>query len=268
MKAAEMVSTILLELKEHVRPGITTFTLDTLAEQAIKRLGGFSYNKNYHPKWARFPYPAVLCTSINNEIAHGVPSQRVLKEGDIVNIDLGIIDADGNCGDSSFTLPVGQISEQDKMLLHYAKKTLYAGIMAVRAGRTLDDLARAMMRKADERKYVINHQLCGHGIGRDMHEDPLIYHVTNPYIEGDRVDKYQKLMDVELKAGQVICLEPMITYQDKWGFVDPDTGWAYRTRDGKKSAMFEEMVLVKDDGYEILTTHLKDEHAFYLRKQR
>lgn len=268
MKAAELVSTVLLELKEHVRPGITTFTLDALAADAIKRLGGFSYNKNYHPSWARFPYPATICTSVNTEIAHGVPSQRVLKEGDIINIDLGVIDEDGNCGDSSFTLPVGAISEQDKMLIHYAKKTLYAGIMAIKAGVAIEDLARAMERKAAERKYVINRQLCGHAIGKEMHEQPYIYHVTNHYREGAMVDKYQALMDKTLTAGQIVCLEPMITYSDPWGFVDSDTGWTYRTRDGKNSAMFEEMVLVKDDGFEILTTHLKDEHAQYLRRSR
>ena len=268
MKAPELVSTILLRLKEHVRPGVTTFTLDALAEQFLKELGGFSYNKNYHPKWARFPYPAVLCTSINSEIAHGVPSQRVLKEGDIINIDLGVIDEDGNCGDSALTLPVGEISEKDKILLHYAKNVLYTGIMKIKAGVTLHELAVAMKRRADERKFVINQQFCGHAIGREMHEQPFIYHVPNPYRESEMVEKYQKLMDVELKTGQVICLEPMLTYSDPWGWVDSNTGWTAKTRDGKNSAMFEEMILVKDDGFEILTTHLKDEHAFYLRKRR
>lgn len=259
MKAPELVSKVLLKMADHVRPGITTFTLDAIAAAELKKLGGFPYNKGYHPKWARFPYPAVTCLSVNDQIAHGIPSQRVLKEGDIVTLDLGVIDEDGNAGDSAMTVPVGEISKEDKLLLHYAKAVLYAGIKKVKAGVTVRQIARAMEQKAAERKFVINRQLGGHGIGKKMHEEPTIYHVTNNYahISEEKYNEYEKFMDIELEAGKTYCLEPMVTFADPWGVIDPDTGWEFRTKDHRNCAMFEHMVKCLDDGYEILTTHIQ-----------
>lgn len=269
MNAQELVSAVLLKVKEHVEPGVTTFALDAIAEVELKKLGGFSYNKNYHPKWARFPYPAVTCISVNNEMAHGIPSQRVLKNGDLVHIDLGVIDNDGNCGDAAFSIAVGDISKEDEMLLHYAKKCLYNGIKILKNGATIDDVAREVSRTAGERKFVVNHQLCGHGIGKHMHEKPDIYYAPNHYHnDPENFDRYQKFLDFEFKTGMVICMEPVISTLDKWGVVDPKTGWTYYNRYGKKSAMFEEMVKITDDGYEILTTHLQSEHEFYLHRKR
>lgn len=260
MKAPELVTNVLLKMADHVRPGVSTFTLDTLAEYEIQKLGGFSYNKGYHPDWARFPYPAVSCISVNNEIVHGVPAvSKILKEGDIVSLDVGVIDEDGNCGDAAMTLPVGQISKEDQLLLHYAKSTLYAGIKKIKNGATIYDLAKAMETKAAERKFVINRQFTGHGIGRRMHMDPNILHVTNwlAHVDQKRFDEYETYMDVKLTTGQIICLEPQLTYTDPWGMIDPNTGWTAVTKDGRKSAFFEHMIRVLDDGYEILTTHIQ-----------
>lgn len=259
MKANDLVSAVLTKLVKHVRPGVTTFTLDCIAEEEIKALGGFSFNKGYHPAWARFPYPAVLCANVNDSIAHAIPNQRKLKEGDIITLDLGVIDSEGNCGDAAICVPVGEISEQDKMLIRYAKSTLYAGIKVIKNGVTVRQIAQAMERKANERKFVINRQLAGHGIGKRMHEDPPIYQVTNHYAHVDEIHykTHERFMDIELKTGMTVCLEPMVTFSDSWGVIDSQTGWEFKTRDGKKSAMFEHMIKVTDDGHEILTTHFE-----------
>lgn len=254
--AADIVSEVLLEVASHIRPGVTTFMLDCVAEQKIKELGAYSYNKGYHPEWAKFPWPTVSCISVNNIIAHGLPSERVvLTEGDLVNIDLGIVDKNGNCGDAALTVGVGNLAPEDEKLLRYAKNVTYAGIRRLADGMVNHQIAQAMENLAATGGFVINHQLCGHRIGKKMHEEPLIYHVTNPYTNGEQYEQYTKFMRTPFHSGEIVCLEPCITFKDKWGIIDPQTGWTFQTRDGRKSAMFEHMVLVKKDGYEILTNH-------------
>lgn len=256
MKAPELVTAVLLEMKKHCVPGVSTFTIDSIAEKKLKELGGFSYNKGYRPEWARVPYPAVTCISVNNVIAHGIPNQTlILKEGDLVNLDIGVIDEDGNCGDSSFTVGVGKVSDKDELLLRYAKKILYAGIAKVKEGVMIGEIASAMAAVARERNMLINHQICGHYIGKHMHESAF-YHVPNPHYQNQKdFDDYEKLMEVKLEAGKIVCLEPCVTNgKDKWGQIDED-GWEFRTKDGAKSAMFEHMIKILPDGYEILTNH-------------
>src|SRR5689334_22774988 len=143
LKVWDIESLILKELASHVRPGITTLTLNNLARQLIKEYDVASFNRDYYPSWAPSPYPYETCISVNNEIVHGLPSDRELKQGDLVNIDLGII-KDGQCADAALTVPVGEISDADKELLHYAKKALYAGIEKVSAGVRVETIARAI----------------------------------------------------------------------------------------------------------------------------
>lgn len=255
MKAPELVSQVLLAIKSHVRPGISTFTLDSIAEKKLKEFGGKSYNKGYHPKWARYPFPATTCMSVNNVVAHGIPSEKLLRKGDIVNVDLGVIDEDGNCGDAAFTLAVGELSANDEMLLRYAKKILYAGISKVKGGVTVGEIVSAMQRVALERNMMINAQMCSHYIGKHMHENAF-YNAPNPYIIKEDFERYDKeQMGIKLEAGKILCLEPIITNgRDKWGQIDQN-GWEIRTQDGAKSAYFEHMILIKEDGHEILTNH-------------
>jgi len=256
MKAHEIVSKVLLKMKEHVRPGIDTFTINAVGASELKKLGGTSYNQGYKPNWARTAFPAVACISVNNVIAHGIPSESIfLEEGDLVNLDIGIRDSEGNCGDAAFSLGVGKLSEKDEILLRYAKKVLYAGIAKVKEGVMIGEVAAAMQRVANERKLLINHQLCGHYIGKEMHENAF-YQVPNPYFQDPKqFDQYEKYMEEKLVAGKILCLEPCLTNgRDKWGKIDDD-GWELKTADGANSAMFEHMIRVLPDGYEILTNH-------------
>lgn len=255
-KVWDTISDILLTLASHVRPGITTLTLNDLAKDLIDQHNVASFNRGYHPSWAKEPYGYETCISVNDEIVHGVPSERMLQEGDLVNIDLGIIKGE-QCADASLTVPVGKISDSDQLLLHFAKKALYAGIAKVRAGVKIDTIARAIEETAWHRQFVVNCSYTGHGIGKEMHTDPVIYHSRNPYhSDPEKATEYQKYMEVELQAGQIICLEPALTKGDRFGVPDKN-GWTWRTRNGAKSATFEHMVLVKDDGYEILTSHIE-----------
>lgn len=256
MKAQDLASQVLLAVKPHVVPGVSTFALDTIAAKTLKELGGFSYNKGYHPSWARFPWPTTTCISVNNVIAHGIPSENViLQNGDLCNIDIGVLDQDGNCGDCSFSLGVGDISDKDEILLRYAKKVLYAGISKVKAGAMIGDLVAAMQRVANERNMIINGQMASHYIGKEMHESAF-YNAPNPYRDKEKFEEYEKeYMSEKLQAGRILCLEPIITNgKDQWGQIDQN-GWELRTRDGAKSAYFEHMIKILPDGYEILTTH-------------
>lgn len=255
LKVWDIISLILKELASHVRPGITTLTLNNLARELIKKYDVASFNRGYHPKWAVEPYPYETCISVNNEIVHGLPSERILQDGDLVNIDLGII-KDGVCADAALSVGVGEISEEDKLLLHFAKKALYAGIAKVRAGVKIDTIARAIEETAWHRKFVVNAMFVGHGIGKEMHEEPSIYHARNPYYQEEQAKEYQKYLDIELKAGQIICLEPALTKYDKFG-MPTENRWTFVTKDGSKSAMFEHMVEVLPDGYKILTSHIE-----------
>ncbi len=256
LKVWDIESEILKTLASHVRPGITTMTLNNLAKDLIEKYDVASFNRGYFPKWAHEPYPYETCISVNDEIVHGIPSERILKEGDLVNIDLGII-KQGMCADASITVGVGKISEEDQTLLHFAKKALYSGISKVRAGVKIETIARAIEETAWHRKFVVNCSFTGHQVGSEMHMEPAIYHARNPYHSNpDLAEQYQKYMEVKLEAGQIICLEPALTRGDRFGKPD-ENGWTWVTRNGAKSALFEHMVLVLDDGYEILTSHVE-----------
>lgn len=245
MKAYEIVSETLKTVAEAVKPGVTTKELDAIAEKKILELGGTPYNKGYQPKFASIPFPATLCTSVNDVIAHGIPSDYVLKEGDIINLDLGV-KKDGLCGDAALMVPVGKISDRDERLLRYAKRTLYKGIEQVKAGVKIKEIGIAMERYARQMGFVINFHFCGHHIGKEMHEDPFIPSV---YLAG--------LGEEELKEGDMICIEPMLTYKDNMGVSQLD-GWSWKTRDGRNSAMWETMLEITSDGYKILTDHITD----------
>ena len=246
--AAGIVTEVLLELKALTKPGVSLDMLDELAERMIRERGATPYSKGYHPKWAPEPYPSTLCCSVDHEICHAPPGGRYLQEGSVVKYDLGVKYKTG-CGDAAITVPVGNVDNRKNRAMRYGLRALYEGITVVRAGVPVSAIGRAIENFSNSRGYKVIREFGGHHIGKEMHENPLIPHV--PYPEDDKV---------LLQEGSIICIEPMITPGKGQMRVWKD-GWTAYVTDGQPVVMFEHMILVKKDGYEILTKHL-DQNAF------
>lgn len=237
-EAGMMVSKTHRYLKEYIRPGITTKELDTLAEEYILSLGGIPTCKGYEG------YPATLCTSVNDEVVHGIPGKRKLKEGDIITIDM-VIGYQGYQGDAAWTYAVGKISSQKADLMQYTKEALYEGIRMVKPGNRIGDISYAIECYANAHHLGVVRELTGHGIGQEMHEDPYVPNYGKPHT------------GAKLREGMVICIEPMLNAGTPHIYVLDDE-WTVKTDDGKPSAHFEHTVLVTKDGYEILTPRLDE----------
>lgn len=242
--AADIVSKILLELKDLTRPGVSLAMLDELAERRIRESGATPYNKGYQPKWALTPYPATLCASVDFEVCHAPPRGRTLQEGNIVKYDLGVRYKTG-CGDAGLTVAVGEISNRKQRAMRYGLEALYEGIKVVKAGMPISAIGKAIENFVSSRGYTIIEEYSGHHIGKEMHEDPQIPHFYRP--EDD---------NVFLKEGSVICLEPIITPGNDIIKISKEDGWTAFCIDGQPVVMFEEMLMVTKDSYEILTNHL------------
>lgn len=224
-----------------VSPGVSTGELNTLAEKLIRDGGDEAAFLGYKPYGAKKAYPASVCVSVNDEIVHGIPNEdRLLAEGDIVSLDLGLIH-DGLITDSAITVPVGKIDGRSKSLIADTKKALSIGIGAIKPGGRVGDIGSAIEKYALARGYGIVRELAGHGVGRYVHEDP---YVPN-YGDAGTGDI--------LRPGMVIAIEPMLTLGGEKIKLDSD-GYTYRTSDGSRSAHFEHTVLITDRGAEILTT--------------
>lgn len=247
-EAADILSNILKVLAATVAPDINLLYLDRMAKVMIKNAGAESANYGYKREWDKNGYPAYTCIGVNNTIAHGIPHNYKLKDGDIVSIDLGI-KKNGFCADAALTVPVGKPSNKDERLIYYAKKTLYEAISMVKAGVDVVEIGKAVEKYAQFRGYVTSRRFNGHGIGSEMHIDPTI-----PSFDITQVKDYPDVSYI-LKAGEIICLEPILTYNDREGVVRQD-GWTTKTIDFKKSAFFEHMVEVTETGCNILTTHI------------
>jgi methionyl aminopeptidase len=234
-RAGRVVREVLELVRGHVKPGATTLDLERVAEARINELGAKPAFKGYHG------FPCVLCTSINHEVVHGIPSKkRVLKEGDIVSVDCGAI-VDGYYGDAAITVPVGQnIAPDTVRLLAATEKSLYAGIAAVKPGATLGDIGAAVQGVVEAEGFSVVRDFVGHGIGSHMHEDPQ---VPNFGEAGS---------GMRLKAGMVIAIEPMVNAGKPDVRVLRD-GWTAVTNDGSMSAHFEHTVAVTDTGAKVLT---------------
>lgn len=232
--AARIVADVLETLREHVRPGVTTADLDRLAEEAILREGGKPAFKGYHG------YPATLCTSVNEQVVHCIPRREtVLKEGDIVGLDLGVY-RDGYYGDAAVTLAVGRISAEAQRLLDVTERALYEGIQAAVPGKRVSDISAAVQSFAEARGFSVVTDFVGHGIGRELHEDPQVPNFGTPG-QGPR-----------LKPGMVLAIEPMINAGKGETRVLGDR-WTVVTADGSLSAHFEHTVAVTDQGPRILS---------------
>jgi methionyl aminopeptidase len=243
-KAADIVTNVLLELQAHTKPDVSLDLLDEMAERLILEQGGTPYNKGYQPSWSDKPYPNTICASVDFEICHAPPRGRILREGSIVKYDLGVRYQSG-CGDAALTVPVGQIDNRKRRATRYGLAALYRGIQAVQAGVSIAAVGRAMEQYAVSNGYKVIEEFGGHHIGREMHELP---HIPNVY--------YPQNETTLLQEGAIICLEPMLT-PGKGGFkIATEDGWTAFCPDGQPVVMFEHMLLVKNDGCEILTKHI------------
>lgn len=232
--SALRVGETLAEVSQYIKPGITTAYLDKLAEEYIRDNGGVPTFKGYGG------YPASLCISINEVVVHGIPSKREIKEGDIVSIDCGVTYG-GWVGDSAYTFALCGVSEEVRQLLQVTKQSLYLGIEKCRIGQRIGDLSNQIQTYCEGFGYGVVRELCGHGVGRKMHEDPCVANYG------------KKGTGPKFREGMVIAIEPMITLGNKEVVFESD-GWTCRTADFSPAAHFEHDVAITTSGADILSS--------------
>jgi methionyl aminopeptidase len=232
-EGGKILAEIMRELEKRVKPGSKTLELDRLAESLILKSGGKCSFKGYDG------FPNCLCVSINEEIVHGIPSERALKEGDIIKLDLGFF-YQGFHTDMAITLPVGKVSFEAQRLTRVTKKVLKLAIKKARPGNTLGGVGNTIQRYVESQGFNVVRELCGHGIGRALHEEPQILN----YGKRETGEK--------IKEGMVFCLEPMVTIGD-WKIKKAKDGYGYQTADNSLSAHFEHTIVITKHGAKILT---------------
>jgi len=237
----QLVSKVLGMLAREIRPGISTEWLDKLAEEYIR-------SHNAVPGFLGYRgYPRTLCTSVNEEVVHGIPSKRILKEGDIVSVDCGVL-LNGYYGDSAYTFAVGEINDKVRKLLQITKESLYLGIREAKAGNRVGDIGYAIQQHCERHGYSVVREMVGHGLGQNLHEAP-------------EVPNYGKRgTGPKLLNGMVICIEPMINMGKRYIVQDED-GWTIRAGDGLPSAHFEHAVAIGENEAEVLSTFAYIEEA-------
>jgi methionyl aminopeptidase len=238
-QAAKIVATVLKEISEIVKPGMTTADLDVYAEKRIRQMGAVPSLKGYHG------FPATLCTSINNEAVHGIPSpKRVIRFGDVLKVDTCAY-YQGFHGDSCITIAVGEVSLEAAKLIRVAEEALYKGIEQVKAGNYLMDIAGAVQDHVEANGFRIIEDLTGHGVGRNLHEEPSVFFFRT-----------REMPNVKLRAGMTLTIEPILSAGSQHTRLLPDK-WTIVTVDNSLAAQFEHTVLVTEDGCEILTDCLR-----------
>ncbi len=233
--AGAVVASVINLLRQSVAPGITTRELDNLANKEILSHGAKATFKGYRG------FPATICTSVNEEIVHGIPSKRVLNEGDIIKLDVGAT-VDGFIGDAAVSLPVGQVAPQARDLLEATRLSLEAGIKAAQAGARIGDISAAVQAYSEAHGYSVVREFVGHGVGRFLHEDPQVPNY-GPSGRGPL-----------LRPGMCIAIEPMLNVGD-WHTRILDDQWTVVTADGSLSAHFEHTIAIAEGGPEVLTAH-------------
>lgn len=232
---------ILQEVGKACKPGVSTADLNDLVNQLAEERGDVPSTLNYKPKGAKRAYPASICISINDEIVHGIPNEnpKILKDGDIVSLDMCLTHS-GLVTDAAITVPVGKIDSVAKKLLKVTEEALYAGIKAARGNKHIGDIGYEVERVAKANAFSIVEDLCGHGVGYSVHEDPFIPN----YGDRGRGDK--------LRSGMTIAIEPMLNEGKKEIYLDKD-GYTFKTKDGSRSAHFEHTIVITNGEPEILT---------------
>ncbi len=238
-RANLLVGATLAEIGKAIKPGVTTSQLDKIAEEFIMDHGARPTFKGF-PNPYGGPFPASICTSVNDEVVHGIPGSRVLQDGDIVSVDCGA-ELEGFHGDSCYTFCVGEVSEEVRRLLRVTKESLYLGIEATMPGRRIGDIGYAVQRHCEANGYGVVREFTGHGIGRSMHEDPPVANY------GHRGQGKQ------IKSGLCIAIEPMITQGSYRVDFMPD-GWTVKTHDHKMAAHFEHTIAVHGGKADILSS--------------
>ncbi|TLS35497.1 type I methionyl aminopeptidase [Pseudalkalibacillus caeni] len=232
-EAGKIVALTHQELQKYLKPGITTKELDTIADKFIRKHGAIPSFKGYNG------FTGSICTSVNEQLVHGIPGKKVLNDGDIISIDIGA-KYNGYHGDSAWTYPIGNISEEDERLLEVTEESLYRGLKEAKPGIRLTNISHAIQIYAEEEGFSIVREYVGHGVGQELHEDPQIPHYGPPE-KGPR-----------LKPGMVLAIEPMVNAGSRHVKTLGDN-WTVVTSDGKRCAHFEHTIAVTEDGYEILT---------------
>ena len=232
--ANQIVARTLAEVAKVIAPGVTTLKLDTIAEEYIRSQGAVPGFKGYGG------FPGTLCVSVNENVVHGIPSNYALREGDIVSVDCGAV-KDGYNGDSTYTFCVGEVDEEVKRLLRTTKESLYIGIEHAVEGNRIGDIGHAIQEYCEKRGYGVVREMCGHGVGRKLHEDPDVPNYgrkgTGPLIQN----------------GMVIAIEPMINMGSKNIVIERD-GWTTRTKDRKPSAHYEHTIAIHHGKPDILSS--------------
>lgn len=229
----QTVASVLKELKQAIEPGITTRELNDIAEKSIKAQGAIPAFKGYRG------FPASLCTSINEQIVHGIPDGRELKEGDIISLDLGA-KLNGFYGDAAMTFPVEKVGNKAKELLKVTEEALYKGIEQARVGNRLSDISQSIQAWVESHGFSVVRDFVGHGIGRSLHEEPQIPNFGTP------------VPNPRLQEGMVLALEPMVN-EGSYGIKTLPDGWTAVTADGRLSAHFEHSIAISNDGPIILS---------------
>jgi methionyl aminopeptidase len=233
-RVGKIVAIILERLREEVRPGIKTRLLNSVAEEELRKKGATASFKGYHG------YPASLCVSVNEEIVHGIPGDRVLVEGDLVSLDFGAF-LNGFHGDAALTVGVGRIDPRSEKLLAATEASLMEGIKRVKAGDRLGDVSAVIQKRAELDGFTVIREYCGHGVGRNLHEDPQ---VPNFGLAGT---------GPVMKKGMTLAIEPMVVTGDWHTVVDEKNKWTVSTRDRGLAAHFEHTIAIGDSEAEILT---------------
>jgi len=234
-RAGQIVALVLERLEEAARPGMTTAELDRLAETVTRSFGATP------SFYGLYGYPANICASVNDEVVHGIPGVRALRDGDIISFDVGAT-VEGLIADAAVTVEVGRASEDARQLIRVTQDALEKGIEQVRPGNRVVDISRAIQQHVEQHGYSVVRKLVGHGVGHSMHEPP---HVPN-FVDGAGADS------PELVSGMTLAIEPMVN-QGSWQVVQDRDGWTYRTKDRTLSAHFEHTVVVTGEGCEVLT---------------
>jgi len=239
IEAGKRLAYAIHETEKAVHPGVTTHELDAVAERAIREKGDEPAFKGYTPEGASYPFPAALCISVNDEVVHGIPGDRVLREGDIVSLDLGLIHK-GLCVDAAVTVPVGEVDLTSRKLLEATRVALEKAIAAAQPGGRIGDISYATGRAFKGTGFSVVKILGGHGVGNTVHEEP--------YIANDGNAGTGPLIEV----GMVLALEP-IANAGKAGVMIANDGYTYRSRDGSRSAHFEHTILIEEAGPRVVT---------------
>jgi len=238
-ESCKIVAETLRLIKANVRVGVTTKELDQIAEDYILSNNAKAAFKGYSQGGSSVDYPASICSSVNEEVVHGIPGNRVLKNGDIISLDVGV-SKNGYYGDAALSVAVGELSEEKKKLMEVTERSLYMGIEEAKAGNHVYDISYAVQSYVESNGFSIVRDLCGHGVGKYLHEDPSIPNFG------------KKGTGVKLKNGMTLAIEPMVNAGD-YRVMTANDGWTVLTRDGSPSAHFEHTILISNNKAEILT---------------